>query len=44
MADEYLRSAEKNAFLTVMGGRKADFAWGSNANAANQGILLIRFI
>jgi endoglucanase len=42
MADEYLRSAEKNAFLTVMGGRKADFTWGSNANAANQGILLIR--
>jgi endoglucanase len=42
MADEYLGSAEKNAFLTVMGGRKSDFTWGSNANAANQGILLIR--
>jgi endoglucanase len=25
-----------------MGGRKTDFTWGSNANAANQGILLIR--
>ncbi len=25
-----------------MGGRKSDFVWGSNANAANQGILLIQ--
>ena len=42
MADDYIQSAEQNAFLTVMGGRKNDFAWGSNANAANQGILLIQ--
>jgi endoglucanase len=25
-----------------MGGRKKDFVWGSNANAANQGILLVQ--
>ncbi len=42
MADEYIRNSQNNAFLTVMGGRKSDFVWGSNANAANQGILLIR--
>jgi len=42
MADNYIRSASTNAFLTVMGGRKSDFNWGSNANAANQGILMIQ--
>ena len=41
-ADEYIRNAKNNAFQTVMGGRKSDFVWGSNANAANQGILLIQ--
>lgn len=42
MADDYIRAAQRNAFLTVMGGRKSDFLWGSNANAANQGVLLIQ--
>jgi endoglucanase len=42
MADDYIQSSRQNAFLTVMGGRKRDFTWGSNANAANQGILLIQ--
>ena len=42
MADELLKGSDKNAFLTVMGGRKSDFIWGSNANAANQGILLLQ--
>lgn len=42
MADDYLKASEETAFLTVMGGRKSDFNWGSNANAANQGILLIQ--
>jgi endoglucanase len=42
MADDYLKSSKENAFLTVMGGRKSDFTWGSNSNAANQGILLIQ--
>ena len=41
-ADEYIRNSRNNAFLTVMGSRKSDFTWGSNANAANQGILLIQ--
>jgi endoglucanase len=41
MADDDIRLSERNAFLTVMGGRKSDFVWGSNANAANQGVLLI---
>src|SRR5260221_3745194 len=31
-----------SAFHTVMGGRKTDFIWGSNAVAANQGMLLIK--
>jgi endoglucanase len=42
MADKYLVASGQNAFLTVMGGRKTDFNWGSNSNAANQGILLIK--
>jgi endoglucanase len=42
MAENYIRASRENAFLTVMGGRKTDFVWGSNANAANQGILLIQ--
>ncbi|MEJ0081352.1 MAG: glycoside hydrolase family 9 protein [Puia sp.] len=42
IADDYIQAAGHNAFLTVMGGRRSDFVWGSNANAANQGILLIQ--
>ena len=42
MADDYIQAAGHNAFLTVMGGRRSDFVWGCNANAANQGILLIQ--
>jgi endoglucanase len=41
MADGLIQSAASNAFLTVMGSRPGDFVWGSNANAANEGILLI---
>jgi endoglucanase len=40
-AENYVRDSKNSAFLTVMGNRKSDFNWGSNANAANQGILLI---
>ena len=40
-ADTYLKNSKKNAFQTVMGQSPKDFNWGSNANAANQGILLI---
>jgi endoglucanase len=41
MADNYLAQVPANAFHTVMGGSPKDFVWGSNAVAANQGILLI---
>jgi len=40
-ADSWLAGINDNAFKTVMGGRRRDFNWGSNGNAANQGILLI---
>jgi endoglucanase len=33
---------QQTAFHTVMGGRKSDFVWGSNAVAANQGMLLLK--
>jgi endoglucanase len=41
MADHYISLAQSNAFHTVMGTSGRDFVWGSNAVAANQGILLI---
>lgn len=40
-ADTYLQHVMDNAFETVMGQTPEDFNWGSNSNAANQGILLI---
>ncbi|MEO6732014.1 MAG: glycoside hydrolase family 9 protein [Ferruginibacter sp.] len=40
-ADDLTGIINKNAFQTVMGKSKNDFNWGSNANAANQGIALI---
>jgi endoglucanase len=40
-ADSYLQHVEDNAFQTVMGQSRKDFNWGSNSNAANQGIALI---
>lgn len=41
LADEYISKVQGNAFKTVMGQSAKDFIWGSNAVAANQGILLI---
>jgi len=41
-ADNWLLKEEQNAFKTVMGQSPRDFVWGSNAVAANQGILLIQ--
>ncbi|MES2881400.1 MAG: glycoside hydrolase family 9 protein [Bacteroidota bacterium] len=41
LADGYVNSILSNAFATVMGGSTREFGWGSNSNAANQGILLI---
>lgn len=42
IADRYIEKVTTNAFGTVMGQSARDFNWGGNANAANQGILLIR--
>jgi endoglucanase len=41
MANEYISKVANNAFATVMGQTVRDFNWGSNAVAANQGVLLI---
>ena len=41
MANDYLSNQTINAFATVMGGNRREFVWGSNAVAANQGILLL---
>jgi endoglucanase len=41
-ADNYVLGSQRSAFLAAMGNRKTDYNWGSNANAANQGILLIQ--
>lgn len=41
IADDFLVHISSNAFGTVMGQSKKDFVWGSNAIAANQGVLLI---
>jgi endoglucanase len=40
-ADIYLPRLATNAFGTVMGASGAEFNWGSNSSAANQGIALI---
>ena len=42
MANDYLSNQTINAFATVMGGNRREFVWGSNAVAANQGILLLK--
>jgi endoglucanase len=42
MANGYIEKVSANAFATVMGQSVRDFNWGGNANAANQGILLIK--
>ena len=41
MADAFVKSMDENAFAVVMGQSPKDFIWGSNSEAANQGILLI---
>ena len=40
-ADAYLTRPAASAFGVVMGATKNEFNWGSNSNAANQGIALI---
>ena len=41
IANGFIEKVSSNAFATVMGQSVRDFNWGGNANAANQGILLI---
>ncbi len=41
-ASGYLQAQNNSAFRTVVGGSPADFVWGSNSVAANQGILLLQ--
>jgi endoglucanase len=41
LADRYISNVSGNAFQTIMGQSVRDFNWGSNSNAANQGIVLI---
>ena len=41
LADSYVQRIAGTAFYTVMGESKTDFIWGSNAVAANQGMLLV---
>lgn len=42
MADAYVEKTKTNAFQVVMGQSAKDFVWGSNAVAANQGMLLTK--
>lgn len=41
LSDTYISHVATHAFATVMGQSVKDFSWGSNAVAANQGILLV---
>ncbi len=41
-ADDYITGMENTSHHTVMGQTEKDFNWGSNSNAANQGIALIQ--
>ena len=41
MADSYIAGCGRSAFGTVMGQSVRDFIWGSNAVAANQGVVLL---
>ena len=41
LSSQYISLIDSNAFHCVIGGRRQDFIWGSNAVAANQGMLLI---
>lgn len=41
IARQLTDQSKRNAFNTIIGGRRSDFVWGSNAVAANQGWLLV---
>ncbi|WP_373057670.1 glycoside hydrolase family 9 protein [Zunongwangia sp. H14] len=42
MADELVEYSKTSAYGVPMGVKNSDFAWGSNSETANQGILLIQ--
>jgi endoglucanase len=42
LADTLRTGGRPQAYRTVMGRRPRDYSWGSNANAANQGIALVQ--
>lgn len=42
MADAMISDVEQSAYRVVMGKNPRDFGWGSNSNAANQGVALIQ--
>jgi len=41
-ANQFAKAREQNAYQTIMGMSEKDFVWGSNAVAANQGILMLQ--
>jgi len=42
LGDQLILNVQEGNYATVMGGRKRDFEWGSNAVAGNQAIALIQ--
>jgi len=42
LADDLIKGADETAYQTVMDKSTRNFNWGSNSNAANQGIVLIQ--
>ena len=42
LADTLAAGVEQRPYQTAMGRKRTDFAWGSNANAANQGIAFVQ--
>jgi endoglucanase len=42
LANEMINGSDETAYHTVMGKLASNFGWGSNSNAANQGIVLIQ--
>ncbi len=42
LADHLVEAGKTNAYQTVIGASAADFSWGSNSVAANQGVALLQ--
>ncbi|WP_460615257.1 glycoside hydrolase family 9 protein [Hymenobacter seoulensis] len=41
LAEALVKAGERQPYRTIMGGEVSDYNWGSNANAANQGLVLV---